>query len=89
MVENIYRLQIMNAAEQTQHYTITASGLPGLVVLADSPIEVGPAQARWVLLRLHVPYDAVAPGSHPVQLQIETSDHAHTLSEKAAFIMPR
>jgi cytochrome c oxidase accessory protein FixG len=89
MVENIYRLQIMNAAEQTQHYTITASGLPGLVVLADSPIEVGPAQARWVLLRLHVPYNAVAPGSHPVQLQIETSDHAHTLSEKAAFIMPR
>ena len=29
-LENVYRLQIMNAAEQTRTYRITAEGLPGL-----------------------------------------------------------
>ncbi len=29
-VENVYRLQVMNATERLQHYRVTADGLPGL-----------------------------------------------------------
>ena len=41
VIENVYRLQIMNTAEAAHRFTITAEGLPGLeVVGVDQPIEV-------------------------------------------------
>jgi cytochrome c oxidase accessory protein FixG len=94
MLENVYRLQIMNASEQVQHFTITADGLEGLALESDAEsvdreIEVAPAQARWVSVRLHVPDGSVAPGSHPVHFEIQalgTTDH---VSEKSIFLVPR
>lgn len=36
MLENVYRLQIMNGTESTQHYMIKASGLPGLEIETEA-----------------------------------------------------
>ena len=36
MLENVYRLQIMNGTEKTQHYRISASGLPGLEIETEA-----------------------------------------------------
>jgi len=36
MLENVYRLQIMNGTESTQHYRINASGLPGLEIETEA-----------------------------------------------------
>ena len=47
-LENVYRLQIMNATEQPQHYRISAKGLDGLQVASDAEVAVGPAESRWV-----------------------------------------
>ncbi|RZL93115.1 MAG: cytochrome c oxidase accessory protein CcoG, partial [Variovorax sp.] len=58
-LENVYRLQIMNATEKPQRYRITADGLEGLSVSPDAPVEVDAAQSRWVAVRLQVPYGAV------------------------------
>jgi cytochrome c oxidase accessory protein FixG len=35
-LENVYRLQIMNGTESTQHYQITVSGLPGLEIETEA-----------------------------------------------------
>jgi polyferredoxin len=84
-VENVYRLQVMNATEQAQRYRITARGLADLGVQVGSndaagktrvpgAVEVEPAQARWVAVALRVPPQAAAaagPGAHRVEFVIE------------------
>ena len=88
-LENVYRLQIMNATEQPQRYRISATGLDGLAVSTEAQVEVGPAESRWVAVRLQVPYGSATPGSHPIEFQIgDTAGEAH-VAEKSVFLVPR
>jgi cytochrome c oxidase accessory protein FixG len=88
-IENVYRLQVMNATETTQHFQISAHGLPGLTVVAREDVVVESTQARWVPVRLQVPYDAVAAGSHTIYFDIVATESAAQVSEKSVFIVPR
>ncbi len=94
LIENVYRLQIMNAAEKRQHFKVTAEGMYDLKVLADSEdLVVESTQSRWVSVRLQVPYDSAMPGSYPVRFSIETANGDESvhekLEEKSVFLMPR
>ena len=88
-LENVYRLQIMNATERPQRYLIQARGLDGLSVLPTEPVAVDSAQSRWVAVRLQVPYGSATAGSHPVHFDVRTADGTAQVSEKAAFLVPR
>ena len=93
-IENVYRLQIMNAAEKRQHFKVKADGLYELKVFTDSEdLTVESTQSRWVSIRLQVPYDSAIPGSYPVRFTIEASDDNETghtqLEEKSVFLIPR
>jgi cytochrome c oxidase accessory protein FixG len=88
-LENVYRLQIMNATEQPQRYRVSASGLEGLVLASDAEVAVGPAESRWIAVRLQIPYGAAAPGSHPVHFNIAAVSGEARVSEKSAFLVPR
>ena len=88
-LENVYRLQIMNATEQLQRYRIEASGLPGLSVFPIEPVEVEPAQSRWVAVRLQLPYGSASAGSHAVHIDVFSTNGSARVSEKAAFLVPR
>ena len=88
-LENVYRLQIMNATEQPRHYLISASGLEGLSVSPEQPVSVDAAQSRWVAVRLQVPYGSATPGSHTVHFSIREEGGGAQVSEKAAFLVPR
>ena len=88
-IENVYRLQIMNATEAVQRYRIEASGIAGLAVHSDASAEVGPAESRWVALRLQIPFDAMPQGSHPIRIEVRQSDGDAHVSEKSVFIVPR
>ncbi|HEX7889590.1 MAG TPA: cytochrome c oxidase accessory protein CcoG [Ramlibacter sp.] len=88
-LENVYRLQVMNATEQTQRYRITADGLSGLSVASDPLVEVGPAESRWVAVRLQVDYGAASAGSHPIHFDIATAGGDVHVREKSVFLVPR
>ena len=88
-IENVYRLQLMNATESTQRYKISASGLPGLVVGSESVVTVGSTESRWVAVRVQAPFDAAAPGSHAIQFEVEALDSLDRLTEKSVFLVPR
>jgi cytochrome c oxidase accessory protein FixG len=88
-LENVYRLQIMNATEKPQHYRITADGLPGLALASQAQFTVDPAQSRWVAVRLQLPYGSVASGSHPIHFNIGTESGDAHVSEKSVFLVPR
>ena len=88
-LENVYRLQIMNATEGPQRYRIQARGLQGLQVATDGDVEVGPAESRWVAVRLQLPYDAAPQGSHTVHFDVQALGDQAQVSEKSVFIVPR
>lgn len=88
-LENVYRLQIMNATEQTQHYRIQASGLADLNVSPAEPVAVEAAQSRWVAVRLQLPYGSIPAGSHTVFFEVSSEDGRVRVSEKAVFLVPR
>ena len=98
-LENVYRLQIMNANEKPQHYRISASGLSGLEIESDSDesesdesdgrVTVGPAQSRWVTIHLRIPENTAEPGSHIIQFVVQALDSPDHVSEKSVFLVPR
>ncbi len=89
MIENVYRLQIMNATEAEQHYRITVSGLPGLSLASEEEVVVDSTQSRWVAVRLQLPYEAAAAGTHPIHFEITARDSSAQLREKSVFLVPR
>ena len=88
-LENVYRLQVMNATEVSQTYRIKVSGLPGLVVASEPEVQVDAAQSRWMVVRLHLPYGAASGGSHPIHFEIGTVGGSAHISEKSVFLVPR
>ncbi|MDI1339421.1 cytochrome c oxidase accessory protein CcoG [Polaromonas sp.] len=88
-LENVYRLQIMNATEQPQRYRITASGLEGLVLASESEVDIGPAESRWVPVRLQIGYGTANPGSHPIEFNVGDLAGESRVSEKSIFLVPR
>ncbi|HJV67656.1 cytochrome c oxidase accessory protein CcoG [Ideonella sp.] len=95
-VENVYRLQVMNATEAAQSYTVAADGLPGLALPAPVLFTLGPAEARWVTLSLRVPPETAAsaqPGAHEIHFTVERQaapgDGPRAVREKSTFVLPR
>jgi len=94
-IENVYRLQLMNATEQPRRYRIGVAGIAGAELGSATEVSLQPAEARWVTLAVRVPPQsarALGPGAHPIQFQIGRSDAAEdttTIAEKSTFVVPR
>jgi polyferredoxin len=96
-VENVYRLQVMNATEQVQRYRIRVSGLPEMTTDLGADIVVDPAEARWVPVAVRVPPQAAAmagAGSHGIQFTVDLiedppADVPRSVAEKSTFMVPR
>jgi len=59
VIENVYRLQVMNTDETPRRYTIAAAGLPGIrVVGVEQPLSIGAASTRLVAVRLQAPVES-------------------------------
>ena len=91
-IENVYRLQVMNASETPQHFHVSATGLDGLVVASTPELDVDGAEARWLAVRVQVPFTTVQqarPGVHPIRFSIERSAGGVAIVEKSTFLIPR
>ena len=99
-IENVYRLQIMNATEQPQRYRLAVQGLPGITLGAVPAIHLPPAEAHWVTLNVRLPPAAAqlaGAGAHTIHFDIELVETdargqpaaRAALSEKSTFVVPR
>jgi cytochrome c oxidase accessory protein FixG len=95
-IENVYRLQVMNATESPQRYRVSVEGMPEAVVSGRSEFEVGPAEARWLPVSVRVPPASArqaGPGAHALGFRIERLPHgdepAAHVQEKSTFVVPR
>jgi len=88
-IENVYRLQVMNATESVQNLKVGVSGLPGLAAELDGPVVIDPTQSRWIVVRVQAPYDSAPAGSHAIHFEITAQDGSARVVEKSVFIVPR
>ena len=88
-VENVYRLQVMNATEEPQGLHIQVRGLEGMEIYTNDELRVGAAASRWVPVRIGVPFENLKPGSYPIWFDVSNDDGSLNATEKAVFLVPR
>jgi cytochrome c oxidase accessory protein FixG len=87
-IENVYRLQIMNTAEQRRAFDIRVEGLPSLELASEHRVELEPASSRMVLARVRSGRWAAPPGTHRIQFSVSAVDDAGVaVREKSVFIL--
>ena len=90
LIENVYRLQIMNTEEAAHRYRISVSGIEGIVLQGASDITLGPTESRGMPVNLRIPAGAGEQGSNKIFVTITDTDNPDVqVSEKAVFFVPR
>jgi cytochrome c oxidase accessory protein FixG len=88
MVENVFRLQIMNASESPRVFHVQASGLPSLQVAGESFFAVEGAATRMVPVRLRIDAGAARAGSHRIEFDVgAVGEPRVSVRERAAFLV--
>ncbi|MDX5363814.1 MAG: cytochrome c oxidase accessory protein CcoG [Pseudazoarcus pumilus] len=87
MIENVYRLQIMNMTELPREVVVDVSGIEGAQVVGSTLALLPAAGMESVSVNVRVPYDAVAPGVHEIAFEVTAEDLK--VREQTTFIMPQ
>jgi polyferredoxin len=88
-LQNVYRLQIMNAAEHSNNNRVSVRGLHGIELRDKDPIHVEAAQARWVVVHVDVPYGSGETGAHKIWFDIDDPHSGTKVVEASVFLIPR
>lgn len=89
MIENVYRLQIMNTEEVAHRYQISAHGLSGLRVADESIVDVPPTAAVMVPVRLRVESGMASTGSHRVEFLVRALENERIAAREKSIFMIR
>jgi polyferredoxin len=99
-IENIYRIQIMNASEHPMKVQMKATGLDGLKILNSqgqeiTEVNVGPASNQLMPVKVSTAIGANDPGNYPIYFDVTANELVGNESvvrkrdEKSSFIIPR
>ena len=99
-IENIYRIQIMNASEHSMKVAVKASGLKDLRILNSqgkeiTEIAVGPASNQLLPVKISTTIGENDPGNYPIHFDVIAQEMdgdkpiLRTREEKSTFIIPR
>jgi polyferredoxin len=92
-IENVYRLQLMNASEAVRDLSIAVEGMPGIALSTTPRITLQPAEARWLTVGVRVPPEAGAAagaGAHSIRFRVTSgADGAKPIVERSTFVVPR
>ncbi|MFA9219114.1 MAG: 4Fe-4S dicluster domain-containing protein, partial [Sphingomonadaceae bacterium] len=90
IIENVYRLQIMNTTEQRHTYKIKVDGLPSLSQATDDKVTLGSTETMAHAIRLRVPHGVGQPGSNKITISLQAVDNPSLqVTERAVFFVPR
>lgn len=99
LIENVYRLQMLNASEDPLHLALSVEGAPGLVLkivdgtMSSTALEMASASNRIVAVVVRAPAGSMAPGPHPITFVTKSTTPEGKLlteiREKSSFIVPK
>ena len=99
-IENIYRIQIMNASEHAMKVRVKATGLDDLKILNSQgkeiqEIEVAPASNQLLPIKVSTTIGNNSSGNYPIHFDVTAQELIgdkeviRTRDEKSTFIIPR
>ena len=99
-IENIYRIQIMNASENNMNVQVKATGLPDLKILNSqgqlvTEIKIGPASNLLMPIKVSTVIGVNESGNYPIHFDVLAQELSgdgmiiRTREEKSSFIIPR
>ena len=101
-IENVYRVQLMNATEESQRFHIDVEGLQGGRLASWSDVMLAPTEARWVPVAVRLAPEAalaIGSGAHAMQFRItlladaprpgQPGEIRFESREKSTFVVPR
>ncbi|MDQ9170512.1 cytochrome c oxidase accessory protein CcoG [Oxalobacteraceae bacterium R-40] len=90
IIENVFRLQIMNTDEFAHRYIIKVRGIDSISLASDNEVEVDATTSRAVPVRVRVPHGKGEKGSNKIEFELQAVDRPDlNVTEKAVFIVPR
>ena len=100
-IENVYRIQVMNASENAMRVNFKVTGLPDLQILTSqgkalNDVLVEPSSNQLIPIRVSSVLGEVAPGNYPIHFGVEgveihsgATTTVRVRDEKSTFIVPR
>jgi cytochrome c oxidase accessory protein FixG len=90
IIENVYRLQIMNTDEHAHRYKISVSGIETIALATPEEVELQGTGSRAVPVRVRVAHGKGVTGSNKITFELKALDDERLqVIEKAVFIVPR
>ncbi|PHV09161.1 cytochrome c oxidase accessory protein CcoG [Janthinobacterium sp. BJB412] len=90
MIENVYRLQIMNTTEQAHTYRIAVKGLDTLTLLTGDTVKVAATETLAYPIRLRTAHGVGQKGSNKIDIElVAVDDPSLHVREHAVFFVPR
>jgi cytochrome c oxidase accessory protein FixG len=90
MIENVYRLQIMNTAETSHRYKIAVSGIESITLATPDEVVLERTGSLAVPVRVRVTHGRGKPGSNKIVFELKALDDEHLqVTENAVFFVPK
>ncbi len=90
MIENVYRLQIMNTTEQAHQYRISVDGIETLSLVTSAVVRLDGTETRAIPVRVRAAAGHGEPGSNDIHFSLQALDDASLhVTEHAVFFVPR
>ena len=90
LIENVYRLQVMNTAEKGHTFRISVSGMPSIRLATPELAALDGASARAIAVRVQAPRESGKTGSNRIAFGLAAvDDPGLSVTEKAVFIVPK
>lgn len=89
LIENVYRLHVINVSEAPHRYAVSVSGLAGIDLVGARIIEVPAAAAKTFAVQVRVPPESGRKGSNQIFFDVKSlADEKVAVHEKASFLQP-
>ncbi len=90
LIENVFRLQVMNVSEKAQRYEISVSGLDKIELAGERSVEIPAAGAKSVTVAVRTPPESGKKGSNTIYFDVKSTvdDSKISVHEKATFLIP-
>jgi cytochrome c oxidase accessory protein FixG len=92
-IENVYRLQVMNASESPQHFRVSVEGLDGISIASEPELDVDATGERSLAVRVQLPpasAEISGAGIRPIRFVVRRDgDDRAPLVERSTFVIPR
>jgi len=90
MIENVYRLRIMNTGETPHRFHISVAGIDSITLATPPEVDIDGATTRAIPVRVRINPGKGAHGSSTIVFEVTAvDDPAVEVREKAVFFVPR